>query len=67
MRRFFIEARNLRRYDALVVDMTRQEQRLKQRIGQLDRSKLAAETRLGDCQRSTPCQKCAVVPRRARI
>ncbi|KAJ1484060.1 hypothetical protein T484DRAFT_1894999 [Baffinella frigidus] len=39
------------RYDALVVDMTRQEQRLKQRIGQLDRSKLAAETRLGDCQR----------------
>ena len=40
------------RYDALVLDMTRQEQRLKQRIGQLDRSKLAAETRLSECQRT---------------
>ena len=33
------------RYDALVVEIARQEKRLKQRIGSLDRSKRAAEQR----------------------
>ena len=38
------------RYDELVVEMARQEKRLKQRMGSLDRSKRAAEQRLADAQ-----------------
>ena len=38
------------RYDELVVEMARQEKRLKQRMGSLDRSKRAAEQRLADVQ-----------------
>ena len=38
------------RYDELVVEMARQEKRLKQRMGSLDRAKHAAEQRLADVQ-----------------
>ncbi len=39
------------RYDSLVIDMARQEHRLRERIGRLDRGRRAAENRLADCQR----------------
>jgi chromosome segregation ATPase len=38
-------------YDVLVLDMARQQHRLKQRIGRLDRTKAAAERRLAQRQR----------------
>ena len=44
------EAELRSRYDELVVEMARQEKRLKQRIGSLDRSKRAGEQRLADVQ-----------------
>ena len=44
------EAELRSRYDELVVEMARQEKRLKQRIGSLDRGKRAGEQRLADAQ-----------------
>lgn len=45
------EAELRARYDSLVVEMAKQEHRLKERVGRLDRQRRAAEVRLADSQR----------------